>query len=191
MHVQTKKKGKQYTFSVMVKPALINSSRYEYASSGLVNISYRNINHSFIGNLSVAGDRNRQAGARGWRKEGERKHTVLWESSKDKGVCSFCVCMRTCLIEIQIGWLVYHSKCVLRLFYTRFGDTAFICRKKLVQYFTLPSALSHTFLICSLQMKTVHPQLLCHMSQLRQKCLLGLFLTVFFCSLTVCPWLQH
>lgn len=144
MHVQTKKKGKQYTFSVMVKPALINSSRYEYASSGLVNISYRNINHSFIGNLSVAGDRNRQAGARGWRKEGERKHTVLWESSKDKGVCSFCVCVRTCLIEIQIGWLVYHSKCVLRLFYTRFGDTAFICRKKTCTVFHPPQrSVSH------------------------------------------------
>lgn len=49
----------------MVKPALINSSRYEYACSGLVNISYRNINHSFIGNLSAVEDGNGRARIRG------------------------------------------------------------------------------------------------------------------------------
>lgn len=65
MKKKKKKKGKQYIFSVMVKPALINSFRYEYASSGLVNISYRNINHSFIGNLSAVEDGNRQARAKG------------------------------------------------------------------------------------------------------------------------------
>lgn len=40
---------------VQVKPELINSFAYEYACSGLPNISYRNINHSVIGILSALG----------------------------------------------------------------------------------------------------------------------------------------
>ncbi len=44
----------------MGKPALINIFRYEYACGGLVNISYRNINHPFIGNLSAVEDGNRR-----------------------------------------------------------------------------------------------------------------------------------
>lgn len=45
----------------MVRPALINSFRYEYACNGLGNISYRNINHSVIGILSAVEDGNRRA----------------------------------------------------------------------------------------------------------------------------------
>lgn len=58
-------KRKQYTFSVTARPALINSPRYEYACGGLVNISYRNINHPFIGNLSALEDGNGRARTEG------------------------------------------------------------------------------------------------------------------------------
>ncbi len=56
----------------MGKPALINIFRYEYACGGLVNISYRNINHPFIGNLSAVEDGNRRARIRG--EGGKEKH---------------------------------------------------------------------------------------------------------------------
>lgn len=60
---------------VMVKLALINSFRYEYACSGSVNISYRNINHSFIGILSAVEDgRGRVSGIRGGEAEKQKTY---------------------------------------------------------------------------------------------------------------------
>lgn len=105
VHVTMKTK-KQYTFSVMVRPALINSFRYEYACSGLVNISYRNINHSFIGNLSAVEDGNGE-GARIWGEGKKEKHTErvrIGEMLRRVGVrelerqrmWSWCVCVCVC-----------------------------------------------------------------------------------------------
>lgn len=71
--------------------------------------------------------------------------------------------------------------CVLWLYFTRFGDTALIWGN---MYLSLPlslspsASLSHTHSL-SPDEDSVCPQLLCHMSQLRQKCLLGFFSQYF------------
>lgn len=203
-------KRKQYTFSVTARPALINSPRYEYACSGLVNISYRNINHPFIGNLSAVEDGNRRA-----RTEGAtgRKRNILkgWglkrdvgaggcESWRDKGMPGVraCACARARQIEIWIGRSVYHSECVLWLFLTRFGNSALISRGEegvtCVSFSPLPLRRSHTLTVLSPQMKTqrAHSSFAICLSW-DKKCLLGLFffsalLTVFFSSHTLCSW---
>lgn len=126
-------KGKQHTFSVIVRPALISSSRYEYACSGLVKISYRNINHSFIGNLSAV-EAGKNRGVK------ERKRNVLkgWglkrdvgeggsESWKDKEcrvcVCAYCVWLCVCTLDRDMDREISlpQQVCPLALFHSIWG----------------------------------------------------------------------
>lgn len=146
----------------MVYPALINSYRYEYACSGLVNISYWNINHSFIGNLSAVEDGNRQARAWGWREEAE----TYWkgEDGREKlegvGVKEFerqkifefvCVCMRTRLGDREIS--LQEQACPLALLHSIWGKLHSFGETRAASP-PLHRFVSHTFFTRSLQMKT-------------------------------------